>query len=72
MIGHDQHRNSLADMGMEQLDESIDLRLEARRDVVNRGEQETLHRASYAPPRLGCPIKKASLEVHWRDGLPTP
>ena len=39
MVRNDQHRQPLADVGGEQVEQSVDLPLEARRDVVDRDEQ---------------------------------
>lgn len=54
MIGYDQHGQSGADEGLDLAHQPVDLRLETRRDVVDRCEEEALrfpwHRASLHPP----------------------
>src|SRR5438128_1621863 len=55
MVRHDEHRDPLADGGMEHLAKAIDLAFEAGRDVVDRGEQQSGHSRTLCAPASGLP-----------------
>jgi hypothetical protein len=59
MVRNDQHRQPIADMGREQIEQAIDFAFEPRRHVVDRGEKEApgaaLHGGAFAPRWRSAP-----------------
>src|SRR4051812_23841219 len=61
MIGHDQHRHAIADVGTQGLDQRLDLALEPGRDIVDRSEKNTGHRVNMPRRAWIPPLKKLHL-----------
>src|SRR5690242_18080720 len=75
VIGNHQHRQALADMWPEQIDQAVDLAFEARRNVVNRREQQALRGGGHmrlsvlAEPPTPAPLTKLHLKFSSKDTL---